>query len=149
MRYIKMKNYKKFIAVVIGSMLLAGCSSSASNMDIIDLTDDMVDIKDVTDEYSDVDSVESVKSYEVDGALVEIWKFSSDDGARAWFDEEKEALHENASSTKSLDINGKAKYKFTVDGKNYRLLCNGDTAVYAYGDDSAIVSVFEYIDIDY
>jgi uncharacterized protein YcfL len=143
-----MNNFKKFIAVIVGSMLLVGCTTSVATEPITYVTDG-IDLKDITSEHSDVDNVDSVKLYETDGAAVEIWEFSSDDAAGVWSDDLQETLESNASSKASINVSGVVNGKYTIDGKSYRLLRNGSTGVYAYGESSKVDSALDLMEIDY
>lgn len=145
-----MKNLKKLAVVVVGSMLLAGCSAANITVDTEPITYvlDGLDIKDVTSEHSDVSGVDSVKLYEADGASVEIWEFTSDEDSKAWCDATREVLESTSTSNSGVEINDIVDYKYKVDGVNYRILCNGSTCVYAYGENDAIEAALKLMEID-
>jgi hypothetical protein len=146
-----MKNLKRLAAlVVVGSMLLMGCSVTGgeASVDPITYVTDGLDIQDVTSEHSDVSGVDSVKLYEADGASIEIWEFSSNDAAKAWCDATRDELKSSSTSNSGVELNGVVDYKYTVDGVYYRIMLTNATCVYSYGSDDAVEAALKVLKIN-
>jgi hypothetical protein len=146
-----MKNLKRLATlVVVGSMLLMGCSFTGGEVsaDPITYVTDGLDIKDVTSEHSDVSGVDSVKLYETDGASVEIWEFSSDDAANEWCGSIRDELRSSSTSNSGMVLNGAANFKYIVDGVYYRIMRTNATCVYSYGSEDAVEDALKLLKIN-